>query len=187
MTVNNDTSPALAASFTSENKVSPAQDMIFDPSDETAHPSTPVRYCTSKATCTPSESEASFTSNIFSVCTSSNASNSSLSGSATPTKWSGNGNQEPLSESATPVNDDVAEMATLDPDQLTLRLYLHTSLSGKQAMPHWEGLAKALRVYFRDSWQQDDYTLEYCETHTEFLYSVAVADEKWRAQRQQGY
>ena len=187
MTVGKDTSLPLTPSSPAENKVSPAEDWVLDMSDETIHTTTPAGYLIPNAALAPSESTSSNASNIFSVCSSSNESNSSLSGSATPTKWTENEDQDPLSESATPVNDPVAEMASLDPDQLTLRLYLHSSLCGKQAMPRWDGLAKALRVYFRDSWQQDDYSLEYCEAHTEFLYSVAVADEKWRTQRQQGH
>jgi hypothetical protein len=178
----------LAAEMTPENRDSLADYMgKLNLSDETVHPSTPVGYSTPNTSSVASESHSSVVSNIFSA-SSSTHSTSSLSGSATPTKQPVQNSPEPgLSESATPVNDPVAEMAALDPNQLTLRLYCHSSLSGKKAMPRWDGLAEALRIYFRDSWQQDNYTIEFCEAHTEFLYSVAVADEKWRSQTQRGY
>jgi hypothetical protein len=189
MTTDNRPLETMAPEFTPENTNSFADYMrSFNLSDETAHPSTPVGYSTPNPSSVPSESQSSAVSNIFSASSSAHSTASSPSGSATPIKQLVQNSPETgLSESATPVNDPVAEMAALDPNQLTLRLYIHSSLWGKKAIPRWDGLPDALRIYFRDSWRQDNYTLEFCEAHTEFLYSVAVADEKWRSQRQRGY
>jgi hypothetical protein len=161
-----------------------SQNMHFNHSDEIAHYSTPAISTSRISSATCSESETFVTSKIFSN-TSCNDSDSSLSESATPMRRQmGTPEQLALSDSVTPVNDPAAEMAALDPDQLTLRLYLHSSLSGGRGLPDWTGLAKALRVYFRNSWQGDNYSLEYCEKHVKFLYSIAIADEKWRIHRQ---
>jgi hypothetical protein len=50
-------------------------------------------------------------------------------------------------------------------------------------LPKWDGLAAALQVYFANSWQKDDYTLQQCEKSKEFLFWNAVAEEKWRRTR----
>jgi hypothetical protein len=85
-----------------------------------------------------------------------------------------------LSDSATPINDPIKDIDALDADQLALRLYLHAALSGDETLPKWDGLANALRVYFKNSWHRDEYTLEECEKEKEFLFWNAVANEKWR-------
>ncbi|OLE50841.1 MAG: hypothetical protein AUG51_25965 [Acidobacteria bacterium 13_1_20CM_3_53_8] len=78
-------------------------------------------------------------------------------------------------------DSDTGYGQSLDTDQLTLRLYLQAALRGDPTVPEWQGLANALRVYFGNSWHQDDYTIEYCEEEKEFLFWNAVADEKWRS------
>ena len=83
-----------------------------------------------------------------------------------------------LSESPTPTGTD---LSTLDPDQLTLRIYLHNARRGNTILPTWDGLAEALRVYFSQSWQKDTYTLQYCQQEKEFLFWNAVGEEKWRS------
>ena len=87
----------------------------------------------------------------------------------------------PLSESATPSAAD--DIGSLDPDQLTLRLYIQAALSGTKCLPEWDGLSRALQVYFANSWQKDQYTLQHCEGQKEFLFWNAVGDSKWQASR----
>jgi hypothetical protein len=83
-----------------------------------------------------------------------------------------------LSESPTPTGTD---LSTLDADQLRLRIYLHDARRGNTTLPVWDGLADALRVYFSQSWQKDNYTLQYCQQAKEFLFWNAVGEEKWRS------
>lgn len=100
-----------------------------------------------------------------------------LSRSETPVKAVGD-EEAGLSDSSTPVNED---LASLDPDQITLRLYLHAAVTGNRAtLPKWPGLADALRIYFADSWHRDAYTVQECEKLKSDLFWVAVAEEKWR-------
>jgi hypothetical protein len=130
MTADKKPSESFATELTVENIDSLADYMeSLNLSDETLHTSTPAGYSTPNTSSVPSESQSSVASNIFSA-SSSTHSTSSLSGSATPIKQRPqNSPEQGLSESVTPVNDPVAEMAALDPNQLTLRLYFHSSLS----------------------------------------------------------
>jgi hypothetical protein len=121
-------------------------------------------------------SEASDES-VFSSASSQYESNSSSdSGEGTPIK--GVDKSLCLSESATPSAAD--ENSFFDPDQLTLRLYIRAALSGTRSLPKWDGLAGALQVYFANSWQKDQYTLQDCEEKKHFLFWNAVGDSKWQ-------
>lgn len=184
MTSDKDNSAMSSSQMSLTDDIFLSQNMHFGQSDEMARYSTPAASTSPISTAGLSESETRVASKN-SGNSSCNDSDSSLSESTTPMRRQiGTPEQPGLSDSVTPVNDPAAELAALDPDQLTLRLYIHSSLSGTSGLPDWSGLPKALRVYFRDSWQADNYTLEYCEQHVKFLYSVAIADEKWRIHRQ---
>lgn len=119
-------------------------------------------------------SEGSDASLFSSTGSQSESSCSSQCGEGTPLKV------DCLSESPTPTNDDTS---SLDPDQLALRLHIHAALSGTEGLPKWDGLAGALQVYFANSWQKDEYTLQQCEKSKEFLFWNAVAEGKWRSSR----
>src|SRR5277367_1540388 len=125
---------------------------------------------------TSTDSEGSTLSSFSSPCRS-NSNCSSVSQCGTPRKdfidEAGS-----LSESPTPTGTD---LSTLDPDQVTLRIYLYAARCGNTTVPAWDGLADALRVYFSQSWQKDTYTLQYCQQQKEFLFWNAVGEEKWRS------
>jgi len=125
---------------------------------------------------TSTDSEGSTLSHLSSPCQS-DGNCSSVSQCGTPTKDSLE-EEGGLSESPTPTGTD---LSTLDPDQLTLRIYLHDARHGDTTVPAWDGLADALRVYFSQSWQKDTYPLRYCQQEKEFLFWNAVGEEKWRS------
>ena len=102
-----------------------------------------------------------------------------LSESLTPVE----GFPDYLSGHETPTTAVEDKRADIPMDQVTLKLHLELALSGHCDLPDWQGLAQALREYFQLGWQQDAFSLEFCEKSKEFLFWNAVADLKMKRSR----